>query len=169
MERYCSCCSGLGPERNPARRLHRHCGASVVAAAAVVQPNQFLIVRSSGAEIARHACSSARDDHIDAKGDLVFRPACAMGLEGIVAKRLTAPYWSGPSRDWLKIKNPDSPAIPESAGRTLVTNMKRPRRSGAISIYSRGNARNGRGNLTGSAHILVANSPHLYRIFDAPN
>jgi bifunctional non-homologous end joining protein LigD len=34
-----------------------------------------------------------------------------MGLEGIVSKRLTAPYRSGPSRDWLKVKNPDSPAM----------------------------------------------------------
>jgi ATP-dependent DNA ligase len=34
-----------------------------------------------------------------------------MGLEGIVSKRLSAPYRSGPSRDWPKIKNPDSPAM----------------------------------------------------------
>jgi hypothetical protein len=34
-----------------------------------------------------------------------------MGLEGIVSKRLSAPYRSGPSRDWLKVKNPDSPAM----------------------------------------------------------
>jgi ATP-dependent DNA ligase len=34
-----------------------------------------------------------------------------MGLEGIVSKRLTASYQSGPSRHWLKIKNPDSPAM----------------------------------------------------------
>jgi bifunctional non-homologous end joining protein LigD len=34
-----------------------------------------------------------------------------MGLEGIVSKRLTAPYRSGRSRDWLKVKNPDSPAM----------------------------------------------------------
>jgi bifunctional non-homologous end joining protein LigD len=34
-----------------------------------------------------------------------------MGLEGIVSKRLTAPYKSGPSRDWLKVKNPDSPTM----------------------------------------------------------
>jgi hypothetical protein len=33
-----------------------------------------------------------------------------MGLEGIVSKRLSAPYRSGPSRDW-KINNPDSPAM----------------------------------------------------------
>jgi ATP-dependent DNA ligase len=34
-----------------------------------------------------------------------------MGLEGIVSKRLSAPYQSGPSRDWLKVKNPDSAAM----------------------------------------------------------
>src|ERR1700759_3480677 len=50
-------------------------------------------------------------DHIDDGGAAMFRQACKMGLEGIVSKRLTAPYRSGPSRDWLKIKNPDSPAM----------------------------------------------------------
>jgi ATP-dependent DNA ligase len=28
-----------------------------------------------------------------------------------VSKRLTAPYRSGSSRDWIKVKNPDSPAM----------------------------------------------------------
>jgi ATP-dependent DNA ligase len=28
-----------------------------------------------------------------------------------VSKRLTAPYRSGPSRDWIKVKNPDGPAM----------------------------------------------------------
>jgi ATP dependent DNA ligase domain len=51
----------------------------------------------------------ALNEHTDAKGELVFRQACVMGLEGIVSKRLTAPYRSGPSRD--KVKNPDSPAM----------------------------------------------------------
>jgi bifunctional non-homologous end joining protein LigD len=46
-----------------------------------------------------------------AMGELVFRQACAMALEGIVSERLTAPYRSGPSRDWLKVKSPDSPAM----------------------------------------------------------
>jgi bifunctional non-homologous end joining protein LigD len=36
---------------------------------------------------------------------------CQMGLEGIVSKRLFSPYRSGRSTDWLKIKNPDSPAM----------------------------------------------------------
>ena len=51
-------------------------------------------------------------DHTDEDGALRSSgtPAC-MGLEGIVSKRLSAPYRSGPSRDWLKVKNPDSPAM----------------------------------------------------------
>jgi hypothetical protein len=43
-------------------------------------------------------------------GVTFFRYACHMGLEGIVSKRLSAPYRSGPSRVWLKVKNPDSPS-----------------------------------------------------------
>jgi bifunctional non-homologous end joining protein LigD len=50
-------------------------------------------------------------DHTDEDGTTIFRQACKMGLEGIVSKRLGAPYRSGPSRDWLKVKNPNSPAM----------------------------------------------------------
>jgi bifunctional non-homologous end joining protein LigD len=50
-------------------------------------------------------------EHTDQDGATVFRQACKMGLEGIVSKRLSAPYRSGPSRDWIKVKNPDSPAM----------------------------------------------------------
>jgi bifunctional non-homologous end joining protein LigD len=50
-------------------------------------------------------------DHTDEDGTTIFRQACVMGLEGIVSKRLTAPYRSGQSRDWIKVKNPDSPAM----------------------------------------------------------
>jgi bifunctional non-homologous end joining protein LigD len=53
----------------------------------------------------------AINEHTDEDGTVVFRHACKMGLEGIVSKRLTAPYRSGPSRDWIKVKNPDSPAM----------------------------------------------------------
>jgi bifunctional non-homologous end joining protein LigD len=61
--------------------------------------------------LARVQPGIALNDHTDARGELVFRQACVMGLEGIVSKRLTAPYRSGPSRDWIKVKNPDSPAM----------------------------------------------------------
>jgi hypothetical protein len=50
-------------------------------------------------------------DHTDEDGTTIFLQACKMGLEGIVSKRLGAPYRSGPSRDWIKVKNPDSPAM----------------------------------------------------------
>jgi bifunctional non-homologous end joining protein LigD len=40
-------------------------------------------------------------DHTDDDGATIFRHACKLGLQGIVSKRLTAPYRSGPSRDWL--------------------------------------------------------------------
>jgi bifunctional non-homologous end joining protein LigD len=50
-------------------------------------------------------------EHTDEDGALVFQHACRMGLEGIVSKRLSAPYRSGPSRDWIKVKNPDSAAM----------------------------------------------------------
>jgi ATP-dependent DNA ligase len=50
-------------------------------------------------------------EHTEEDGAAIFQQACRMGLEGIVSKRLNASYRSGPSRDWLKIKNPDSPAM----------------------------------------------------------
>jgi bifunctional non-homologous end joining protein LigD len=50
-------------------------------------------------------------EHTDEDGALLFMHACRMGLEGIVSKRLSAPYRSGRSTEWLKIKNPNSPAM----------------------------------------------------------
>jgi bifunctional non-homologous end joining protein LigD len=50
-------------------------------------------------------------DHTDEDGAAIFQQACKMGLEGIVSKRLSAPYRSGRSKDWIKVKNPDSPAM----------------------------------------------------------
>jgi bifunctional non-homologous end joining protein LigD len=51
------------------------------------------------------------NEHTDEDGSTVFQHPCRFGLEGIVSKRLSAPYRSGPSRDWIKVKNPDSPAM----------------------------------------------------------
>jgi bifunctional non-homologous end joining protein LigD len=48
-------------------------------------------------------------------GDVVFRHACKMGLEGIVSKRLGSPYRSGRTPDWLKMKNPAAPAVKREA------------------------------------------------------
>ena len=43
---------------------------------------------------------------IEGDGALVFAKACELGVEGIVSKRLGGAYWSGPCRNWLKVKNP---------------------------------------------------------------
>jgi bifunctional non-homologous end joining protein LigD len=48
-------------------------------------------------------------EHIDEPGEIVFRHACKMGLEGIVSKRIGSRYRSGRSPDWLKFKNPAAP------------------------------------------------------------
>jgi bifunctional non-homologous end joining protein LigD len=61
--------------------------------------------------LARAQAGIAINEHTDEDGAVVFLHACKMGLEGIVSKRLTAPYRSGPSRDWIKVENPDSPAM----------------------------------------------------------
>jgi bifunctional non-homologous end joining protein LigD len=39
-------------------------------------------------------------------GEWVFEQAKGLDLEGMVAKRMSSPYRSGRSPDWLKIKNP---------------------------------------------------------------
>jgi bifunctional non-homologous end joining protein LigD len=64
--------------------------------------------------LARAPVGIVFNEHTDEDGAVVFRHACKMGLEGIVSKRLTAPYRSGQSRDWLKVKNPD---VPRCGGR----------------------------------------------------
>jgi bifunctional non-homologous end joining protein LigD len=51
------------------------------------------------------------NEHITVPGDIALRHACKLGLEGIVSKRLGSRYVSGRSRDWLKFKNPDAPAV----------------------------------------------------------
>jgi ATP-dependent DNA ligase len=40
---------------------------------------------------------------------------CVIGHEGIVSKRKGSPYRSGRSPDWLKMKNPDAPAVKREA------------------------------------------------------
>jgi ATP-dependent DNA ligase len=61
--------------------------------------------------VGRRTLGIVLSGHTADDGATIYRKACRMGLEGIVSKRLTAPYRSGPSRDWLKIKNPNSPAM----------------------------------------------------------
>ncbi len=43
-------------------------------------------------------------EHLATGGDAILKSACKMALEGIVSKRLNAPYQSGRSDSWLKSK-----------------------------------------------------------------
>jgi bifunctional non-homologous end joining protein LigD len=65
-------------------------------------------------------------EHIEeVDGTVVFRQACVMGLEGIVAKRRDSRYRSGRCREWIKIKNPAHPAIERAM---LIAMSKRVKR-----------------------------------------
>jgi ATP-dependent DNA ligase len=59
------------------------------------------------------------NEHIAEPGDVVFRHACKLGLEGIVSKRLGSPYRSGRSRHWVKSKNAAAPAVVSSTEKEL--------------------------------------------------
>jgi bifunctional non-homologous end joining protein LigD len=43
-------------------------------------------------------------DHVVGRGEAFHRRACEMGLEGIISKRVRAPYREGRAREWLKVK-----------------------------------------------------------------
>ncbi|MCI0752612.1 DNA ligase D [Teichococcus vastitatis] len=43
-------------------------------------------------------------DHLEGRAGAMRRQACAMGLEGIIAKRADAPYREGRGADWRKLK-----------------------------------------------------------------
>jgi ATP-dependent DNA ligase len=48
-------------------------------------------------------------EHTEGDGGEMFKAVCKLGLEGIVSKKLDA-YRSGPSKTWIKVKNPEAPA-----------------------------------------------------------
>jgi bifunctional non-homologous end joining protein LigD len=50
-------------------------------------------------------------EHLDGDGAGIFAHACKLGCEGIVSKHREHPYRSGPSKAWLKIKNPRAPGM----------------------------------------------------------
>jgi bifunctional non-homologous end joining protein LigD len=56
-------------------------------------------------------------EHLEGDGPEIYRPACALGLEGIVSTRRDLSYRSGRSAAWLKIRNPNY----ERGGSVLTT------------------------------------------------
>jgi ATP-dependent DNA ligase len=48
-------------------------------------------------------------------GAIIFREARKPGCDGIVSKRLGAPYRAARSAHWVKVKNPKAPAVEREA------------------------------------------------------
>jgi hypothetical protein len=55
------------------------------------------------------------NEHIEEDGVTVFEHACKRGCEGIGSKRKGSRYSAGRLPDWLKSKNPNSPAVRREA------------------------------------------------------
>ena len=55
------------------------------------------------------------NEHFEEEGAIVFREACKLGCEGIVSKRLGSIYRRGRSPLWVKVKNPNAPAVKREA------------------------------------------------------
>ena len=67
--------------------------------------------RKQLAKLLRKAKPGIRlSEHIEEDGPLVFAHACQLGLEGIVSKRIDAPYRSGRAKSWIKTKNKNAAA-----------------------------------------------------------
>ena len=58
-------------------------------------------------------------EHAEGHGDKMFEAVCQLGLEGIVSKRRASFYRSGPSKLWVKVKNPKAPAATRVMGGTF--------------------------------------------------
>lgn len=67
-------------------------------------------------------------EHMAGNGTEMLRHACAMGLEGIVAKRRDRPYGSGERPEWIKVKCTQVEAFAvigfDPAGRRGVASLK---------------------------------------------
>jgi bifunctional non-homologous end joining protein LigD len=61
-----------------------------------------IFARDSGHD--QNAAILRYSEHLGARGGEVFKKACQLGAEGIVSKKVSAPYSSGRSGSWLKIK-----------------------------------------------------------------
>jgi bifunctional non-homologous end joining protein LigD len=55
------------------------------------------------------------NEHYEADGEIEFEHACKLGCEGIVSKRIGSSYRSGRSPHWVKVKNPNAPAVKREA------------------------------------------------------
>jgi bifunctional non-homologous end joining protein LigD len=63
----------------------------------------------------RPQLSIVLNEHYEGDGEIIFKHACKLSCEGIVSKRLGSLYRSGRSPLWLKVNNPNAPAVKREA------------------------------------------------------
>jgi hypothetical protein len=75
-------------------------------------------------------------EHLTGDGPTAFRHVCSIGLEGIVSKRVDAPYRSGPSRTWVSRRTRRARRRAESAraGEGSATVIARRGARGVIAV-----------------------------------
>ena len=84
-----------------------YCVFDVLAAGGKSLIDQPLLVRKKFLAALRDLPHVMVVDHIPCEGEALYRLALELHLEGLVAKRIAAPYRPGVrSSDWLKIKRP---------------------------------------------------------------
>jgi bifunctional non-homologous end joining protein LigD len=75
-------------------------------------------------KLLRHGRGIQYVEHSEGDGVEMFNAVCRLGLEGIVSKKLNVPYKSGPSKAWLKTKNPKAPAATRVSGWEFLTPVR---------------------------------------------
>ena len=99
-------------KQNPCSRAKFPCSSEIIpcsiASGISQQAFEFARVLRKVLRRTRHGIQYV--EHTEGDGGEMFKAVCKLGLEGIVSKKLNAPYRSGPSRNWIKVKNPKAQA-----------------------------------------------------------
>src|SRR5262249_56371837 len=97
-------------------RHNRHGGAAVLCAFDLIELDSEDLRRSSIEHRKRKLAKLLRrPEHYEGDGQIIFKHACKLGCEGIGSKRLGSLYRSGRSPHWVKVKNPNAPAVKREA------------------------------------------------------
>ena len=100
-------------------RYRRHDHAASLCAFDVIELDGADLRRSPIEERKQRLAAVLRQPHhgialnqtYEGDGAVIYQHACALGCEGIVSKRLGSAYRMGRTDQWLKIKNPEAPAV----------------------------------------------------------
>ena len=103
-------------------RHKRHGGAAVLCAFDLIEldgedlrRSTIEVLQAQAKLLRRPELGIALNEHYEGDGEIIFKHACKLGCDGIVSKRLGSLYRSGRSPHWIKVKNPNAPAVKREA------------------------------------------------------